>query len=542
MARSPGPRDAPHADRLARLAARLLRAPLAAVTTHAGELVAGIGIEEPPALCAEVCGPVVVTGAPSLCGVPLPGGGTLCVLDRKPRDWVIDDVEALADLAATHEPFDALTGVPDRDALRRRLESALAASRLRRGRVSVLYLDLDNFKLVNDVLGHRSGDELLRQAVTRMRDAIEGTGLLARFGSDEFAILLEGAEAAKPGIANIVANKVVTAFGTPFELDGTAFEIGVYVGIAHHPWHGDTADTLLEHAGAAMEQAKRDGRRRVHAYKAQPRDTSRLELLTLSARLRRAIAGNELVLHYQPIVDLSTGATTRFEALVRWQHPDRGLLAPGAFIPQIEDTRLIEELGAWVIEQVCDRSAAWSALRLEPDISFNVAPRQLRQPGFADIVSHAIERRGLDPGRFLAEVTESAALEDEALAEGAMRRLQAAGLRTAIDDFGADHSSLGRLRGLAFDVLKIDRSFLAEVPADPKASAVVSAILALTSGIGMIAVAEGVETEPQHRFLIDAGCAYAQGFFLARPMPAENATELLLAQAAAGRRAKQRAY
>ncbi len=542
MAPYSGPRDAPHADRLARLAARLLRAPLAAVTTRAGELAAGIGIEEPPALCAEVGGPLVVAGAPSLCGVPLPGGGALCVLDRRPREWGIDDVEALVDLAATHEPFDALTGVPDRDELRRRLESALAAARPGRGRVSILYLDLDNFKLVNDVLGHRCGDELLRQAVARMREAIAGTGLLARFGSDEFAILLEGAEAAKPGIANTVANKVVSAFGTPFELDGTAFEIGVYVGIAHHPWHGDTADLLLEHADAAMGQAKRDGRRRVHAYKAQPKDTSRLELLTLSARLRRAIACDELVLHYQPIVDLSTGATTRFEALVRWQHPDRGLLAPGAFIPQIEDTRLIEELGAWVIEQVCDRSAAWSALRLEPDISFNVAPRQLRQPGFADIVSHAIERRGLDPGRFLAEVTESAALEDEALAEGAMRRLQAAGLRTAIDDFGADHSSLGRLRGLAFDVLKIDRSFLAEVPADPKASAVVSAILALTSGIGMTAVAEGVETEPQHRFLVDAGCAYAQGFFLARPMPADDATELLLAQAAARRRARQRAY
>jgi diguanylate cyclase (GGDEF)-like protein len=540
MVPSLGLRDAPHADRLARLAARLLSAPLAAVTTPAGDLAAGYGIDEAPALCAGLDRPLLVAGGPSFCGVPLPGGGVLCVLDCDARDWGADDVEALEDLAATHAPFDALTGVPDRDELHRRLETALAAARPTRGRVSLLYLDLDNFKLVNDVLGRRSGDELLRQAVSRMRVAIEGNGLLARYGSDEFAILLEGSEAAKPGIANTVASRVITALGEPFEVDGTAFEIGVYVGIAHHPWHGDTADTLLEHADAAMGQAKRAGRRRVQAYQAQPEDKSRLELLTLSASLRRAIAANELVLHYQPIVDLSSGATTRFEALVRWQHPERGLLAPGAFIPQIEDTRLIEELGAWVIEEVCDRSAAWSALRLEPDISFNVAPRQLRQPGFADIVSHAIERRGLDPGRFLAEVTESAALEDEAVADGAMRRLQAAGLRTAIDDFGADHSSLGRLRGLAFDILKIDRSFLSEVPADPKASAVVSAILALTSGIGMTAVAEGVETEPQHRFLVDAGCAYAQGFFLARPMPAEDATERLLAQAAVARRARQR--
>ncbi len=531
MVTETGVRDGPHVDRLARLAARLLGAPLAAVTSPSGGLAAGVGLDAVPELCRDLDGPLVVTGRPSFCGVPLPGGGVLCVLDRRPRDWRADDVEALEDLAATYAPFDAVTGVANRDELYRRLESALASARPTRGRVSLLYLDLDNFKLVNDVLGHRAGDELLRTAVDRMRAALDGAGVLARYGSDEFALLLDGAEAAKPGIANTVANRVIAALAEPFELDGTAFEIGAYIGIAHHPWHGDTADALLEHADAAMGQAKRAGRRRVQAYQAQPEDTSRRELLTLSARLRKAIADSELVLHYQPIVDLANGATTRFEALVRWQHPDKGLLPPGAFIPQIEDTRLIEELGAWVIEAVCDRSAAWSALRLEPDISFNVAPRQLRQPGFADIVSHAISARGLDPSRFLAEVTESAALEDEAVAGGAMRRLQEVGLRTAIDDFGADHSSLGRLRGLAFDILKIDRSFLAEVPADPKASAVVSAILALTSGIGMSAVAEGVETEPQHRFLVDAGCDYAQGFFLARPMPAEDATDLLLAQA-----------
>jgi diguanylate cyclase (GGDEF)-like protein len=541
MVNPPGPRDALHADRLARLAARLLGAPLAAVTTPAGELAAGFGLDEAPELCRDVFGPLIVTGGgPSFAGVPLPGGGVLCVVDPCERLWGAVDVEALQDLAATYEPFDLLTGVPDRHELIRRLEAALDTARPTRGRVSLLYLDLDNFKLVNDVLGHRAGDELLRQAVSRIGGAIAGAGVLARYGSDEFAILLEGAEAAKPGVANSVANRVVAVLGEPFELDGTAFEIGAYIGIAHHPWHGDTADALLEHADAAMGQAKRDGRRRVQAYHAQEEDMSRRELLTLSARLRKAISENELVLHYQPIVDLATGVTSRFEALVRWQHPDRGLLPPGAFIPQIEGTKLIEELGAWVIEAVCDRSAAWSALRLDPVISFNVAPRQLRQPGFADIVSHAIERRGLDPSRFLAEVTESAALEDEAIAGGAMRRLQEVGLRTAIDDFGADHSSLGRLRGLAFDILKIDRSFLAEVPADPKASAVVSAILRLTSGIGMTAVAEGVETAPQHRFLVDEGCAFAQGFFLARPMPAEHATDLLLTQAAQRRRARSR--
>jgi diguanylate cyclase (GGDEF)-like protein len=540
MVIEPGSRAAPHAERLARIGARLLGAPLAAVTTAKGELAAAIGLDVAPELSHEVGPrPVLVSGGgPAFCGVPLAGGGALCVLDHRPRDWRADDVEALQDLAATYRPFDALTGVPDRGELWRRLESALADARPTRGRVSLLYLDLDNFKLVNDVLGHAAGDDLLRQAVARVGDALGDAGILARYGSDEFAIVLEGAEAAKPGVANAVANRVIAVFGEPFEVDGTAFEIGAFIGIAHHPWHGDTPDSLLEHANAAVGQAKRGGQRRVQAYQAQEEDTSRREQLTLSARLRRAITEDELVLHYQPIVDLSSGLTTRFEALVRWQHPERGLLAPGLFIPQIEGTRLIEELGAWVIEEVCDRSAAWSALRLDPVISFNVAPRQLRQPGFADIVSHAIERRGLDPARFLAEVTESAALDDEVLAGGAMRRLRELGLRTAIDDFGADHSSLGRLRGLAFDILKIDRSFLAEVPMDPKASAVVSAILALTSGIGMTAVAEGVETEPQHRFLVDEGCAYAQGFYLARPMPATDATDLLLAQASAARTAR----
>jgi diguanylate cyclase (GGDEF)-like protein len=526
-------------ERLARLATRLLRAPIAGVT--AGEtLAAGVGIDAAPALCGDV----VRTGGPIVferfCGVPLLAtGGVLCVMDHAPRVWEPEEVAALEDLAATFVPRedrDGLTGLPNRDELSRRMDAALDEARPARGRVSLLDLDLDRFKLVNDVLGHRAGDQLLCQAVERMRGAVDGAGLLARYGSDEFAILLGGPEAAKPGIANTVANRVVTALAEPFEVDGTAFEIGAYIGIAHHPWHGDTAELLLEHADAAMRDAKRAGRRRVQAYQAQPEDTSRRDLLTLSARLRRGIADDELVLHYQPIVDLATGATSRFEALVRWQHPERGLLGPGAFIPQIEDTRLIEELGAWVIEAVCDRSAAWSALRLDPDISFNVAPRQLRQPGFADIVSHAIAARGLDPARFLAEVTESAALEDMGLAGGAMRRLQELGLRTAIDDFGADHSSLGRLRGLAFDILKIDRSFLAEVPGDPKASAVVSAILALTTGIGMTAVAEGVETVAQHHFLVTEGCAYAQGFFLARPLTVDVATELLLAQVRAKRR------
>ena len=195
-----------------------------------------------------------------------------------------------------------------------------------------------------------------------------------------------------------------------------------------------------------------------------------------------------------------------------------------------------------MIEEVCDRSAAWSALRLEPEISFNVAPRQLRQPGFADIVSHAIERRGLDPSRFLAEVTESAALADEGY--GRRRDAAPAGrrLRTAIDDFGADHSSLGRLRELAFDILKIDRSFLTEVPANPKASAVVSAILALTSGVGMTAIAEGVETQPQHSLPVDAGCAYAQGY-LPRPADAGRGCDRAAAGAVgAARRSRQRAY
>jgi diguanylate cyclase (GGDEF)-like protein len=565
----------PAFDRFARLAARLLDVPIAtvsAVTTDRMIFSASVGLDvtEIP-LSHSLCREVVISGKPlvipdahldpvardnplvdmlglvAYCGVPLraPGGeviGVVCCIAREPREWSPDDVAALEDLAAAAGEYrvgqlayeDVLTGLPNRVELRRRLDMELARAAEQGGRVSVIYVDLDRFKLVNDVLGHAAGDALLRQAVDRIDAATKGEGFVARYGGDEFVILLGVDEANRPGIANAVASRVVAALDRPFELNDEEFEIGAYAGIAHHPWHGATSELLLEHADAAMRQAKGAGRRRVHAYQAGADDTARREALTLSARLRRAIAENELVLHFQPIVDLASGAASAFEALVRWQHPERGLLLPGTFIPQVEDTRLIEELGAWVIEAVCDQSAAWHRLRLEPRISFNVAPRQLRQPGFADLVGRAIAARDLDPAWFLAEITESAALEDIDLAGGAVRRLQALGAGTAIDDFGADYSSLGRLRGLAFDVLKIDRSFLTEVSSDPKAAAVVTAILSLASGLGVAAVAEGVETDAQRHFLIRSGCAFAQGFGLHRPMPAAAATELLLAQGPAG--------
>jgi EAL domain-containing protein (putative c-di-GMP-specific phosphodiesterase class I) len=250
--------------------------------------------------------------------------------------------------------------------------------------------------------------------------------------------------------------------------------------------------------------------------------------LTLGAHLRRAIARDELVLHFQPVVDLATGPVG-VEALVRWQHPEAGLLGPARFVPTAEQSGLIDELGAWVVDAACRQLRSWERDGLHPELAFNVSPLELRRPDFVATLAATVAAHGVDPGRLVAEITESAAMHDPARTEPALRSLDALGVRLALDDFGADHSSLRRLRELPFSRLKIDRGFLAGVPADEAAAATVTAMLALARALGMVAVVEGVEDEAQRRFLVSEGCPLAQGFGLARPMPAEQATAYLLA-------------
>jgi diguanylate cyclase (GGDEF)-like protein/PAS domain S-box-containing protein len=425
---------------------------------------------------------------------------------------------------------DSLTGLPNRALLAEHLELALARARRTSSSVALLYLDLDDFKLVNDSLGHAAGDELLCQIAVRLQDRRRETDLLARQGGDEFLLLLSDIAGDAVTIAKTAADGILEALGRPFSIAGTDFHVGASIGVGVFPRDANDGEELLRHADAAMYQAKARGRNAVAVYSGEAHQSR--ERLSLSTRLRRAIERDELVLHFQPIVDPRDGLLRKAEALVRWDDPRRGLVPPVEFIPFAEETGLIDEVGEWVLDALCRQRLAWQAAGLDPDVTFNVSPRELRRTAFAEHLRARLSAYGLDPARLTVEVTESAAMGDFGVTEPVLRDLAAAGFTVAIDDFGSGYSSLSRLRNLPVQLLKIDRSFLREVPERPEATAVVTAILELAGALGMETVAEGVENPAQRDFLIERGATYAQGFLLGRPAPARD-LEPLLRRAAA---------
>jgi diguanylate cyclase (GGDEF)-like protein/PAS domain S-box-containing protein len=420
---------------------------------------------------------------------------------------------------------DSLTGLPNRALLAEHLELALARARRTASAVALVYLDLDDFKLVNDSLGHGAGDQLLCQIAMRLQDRRRETDLLARQGGDEFLLLLCDVQGDAVENARVAADGILEALAGPFSIAGTDFHVGASVGIAVFPRDANNAEELLRHADAAMYQAKARGRNTVAVYSGEAHQSR--ERLSLSARLRRAIERDELILHWQPIVDPRDGMLRKTEALVRWDDPSRGIVPPIEFVPFAEDTGLIDELGEWVLEALCRQRRAWQATGLDPEVTFNVSPRELRRTVFAEHLRARLGAHELDPSRVTVEVTESAAMGDHGVTEPVLRDLAAAGFKVAIDDFGAGYSSLSRLRDLPVQLLKIDRSFLGDVPERPEATAVVTAILELAGALGMETVAEGVETPAQREFLVARGCTLAQGFLLGRPGPARDLEPLL---------------
>jgi diguanylate cyclase (GGDEF)-like protein/PAS domain S-box-containing protein len=427
---------------------------------------------------------------------------------------------------------DALTGLPNRTLLREHLRLALARSRRTSAGIALLHLDVDGFRLVNDSLGHAAGDELLSRLAVRVREATRATDLLARPGGDELLLLLADLREDPVTVAQRVAGEIAAALQEPFLVDGTEFQVGVSIGISVHPRDARDAEDLLNHADAAMYRAKALARGGCAVYATAAVDP--LERLSMSARLRRALARDELRLHYQPIFGIGHGELVGVEALLRWHDPERGrLVPPGDFIPLAEETGLIEAIGDWVVRAVCEQQVRWAQLGLRPQISFNVSPRQLRRLDFCERVRRHLAATGADPSRLTVELTESATLQDPAQTEPILRELHELGLGLALDDFGSGYSSLSRLIELPVGTLKIDRSFLREVPESHEASAVVTAILRLGRALGRHTVAEGVETEAQHRFLAEQRCSLAQGFLLGRPLPPEE-VEALLPRAAVG--------
>ncbi len=425
---------------------------------------------------------------------------------------------------------DSLTGLPNRSLLAEHLELAIARARRADRSIALLYLDLDDFKLVNDSFGHAAGDELLREVCARLERRRRASDLLARQGGDEFLLLIADVDGDANDVARAAAGGLLDTLAEPFSVQGSEFHLRASVGISVFPRDADDAETLLRHADAAMYQAKTAGRGGVRTWSGEERHP--FERLSMTTRLRRALDRDELVLHWQPIVVPATGVVEGLEALVRWEDPDRGLVPPADFIAVAEETGLIDQLGRWVLDAVCRQRLAWRSEGLDPVLSFNVSPHELRRGDFARDVLDCLRRHELEPDGLVMEITESAAMAGGVRTEAQLRELAEAGLRIAVDDFGAGASSLGRLQQLPVQILKLDRSFLTGVPSSAQASGLVRAILDLGAALGARLVVEGVETEAQREFLVASGCALAQGFLLGRPAPAAELDGLLRAGAA----------
>ena len=422
--------------------------------------------------------------------------------------------------------FDPLTGLPNRALLHDRLTQAIAHARRTGNTFAVLFLDLDNFKVLNDSLGHTFGDQVLREVARRLSDAVRAEDTVARLGGDEFVLVLS--ELTDPKDAAQVARKVLERVSEPLVLGGQTLRLGTSIGIAHHGGT-ESLDDLLKHADLAMYRAKARGKGQVEFFTPELNVRAR-ERLTLERELRRALALGELVLHYQPRVDLSSGQLTGLEALVRWQHPERGLLLPGTFIPLAEETGLIHELGGFVLEQACRQPGVWRAAGLAvPPLAVNLSVKQLQHEDLFGSVERSFQEARLEPRQLELEITESVIMH---LENGTMPKLAALkrlGVSLLIDDFGTGYSSLAYLKRLPVDGLKIDRSFLQNLGggADAQDAAIVRAIVTLGRNLQLALIAEGVETSAQQQFLLEAGCTEGQGFLFSRALPATEVEGLL---------------
>ncbi len=425
---------------------------------------------------------------------------------------------------------DALTDLPNRALFQEHLNLAIAHARRTGVGGAVLFVDLDDFKMINDGFGHAVGDELLVQVSSRLRESCRADDVVARQGGDEFLILLGGsAESAGSGeavadAAQKVAANLRTALGLPFHIGDTELYVTASIGASLYPSDADTAELVLKHADVALYSAKDAGRDGYRLYAEPKHDTTRD--LAIAARLRNAEKRDELVLVYQPMVDLKTSCIVGAEALIRWKTPEGDLLSPAEFLPVAERTGLIRPITAWVVEQACIQARRWCDLDLDLYASINVPPAYW-QPASMRRVLATISDFGLPADRLMIEITEQSAMTQSEELEPLVAEFRGRGLRLAIDDFGTGHSSLSRLRQLRPNTLKIDRSYIRDLPNDKEAAVLVEIMITLANRLGMQCLAEGIETEEQLRFLVEHGCHLGQGFLYSRPLPVSRFTALI---------------
>lgn len=419
---------------------------------------------------------------------------------------------------------DGLTGLPNRSLLRQRLDDMLVHTRRSGEKTAVVFLGLDNFKSVNDTLGHGIGDKLLRGVAKRLRSSVREEDAIARLNSDEFAIVQSGI--ARPEDVVLLARRLLDVISEPYLLDGHSIVVGASIGIAMAPGDGDDSERLLKNADMALSRAKKDSRGTFSFFEAEM-DARAQTRRKIEIDLRAAIDNDVLRPYYQPLVDLATGRITGFEALVRWLHPERGMIPPGDFIPVAEDTGLINALGARILRRACMDAAHWPE---DVRVAVNLSPLQFRVGNLLSVVMDALKYSGLSPKRLELEITETLLLEKSAQVLATLHALRALGVRISMDDFGTGYSSLSYLRSFPFDKIKIDRSFVTDLDCNRDAQAIVRSIVSLGMGLGVTITAEGVETEAELGCLRHEGCHEAQGFLFSAARPNSEIVALLNVQ------------
>ncbi|HET7433366.1 MAG TPA: EAL domain-containing protein [Thermoanaerobaculia bacterium] len=441
-------------------------------------------------------------------------GMIACLLEdeREATELASQEIEHLA-------YHDALTGLPNRPLFIDRLIVALAHAHRAHAKLAVLFLDLDRFKDINDSLGHSIGDALLKAVAERIRRCVREGDTVARFGGDEFTLLIPKIDQVED--AAKIGQKILETLKIPFDIHDQELFVTTSIGMSIFPNDGADPETLVRNADTAMYRAKEQGRDNYQLY-APAMNARALERLALENLLRKAIAQKELVLYYQPIIDAHTRVMTGVEALIRWRHPELGLLLPAHFISVAEISGLILPIGQWVLETACRQIKAWQRKHDQLTMSVNLSARQFQQPDLVDQVRSALHQTGIEPWQLQLEITESNAMQNAENSMYTLRELKSIGVRIAMDDFGTGYSSLNYLKRFPIDTLKLDRSFVSDIEHDPSDAAIASAVISMAHSLALKVVAEGVETLEQFDYLRQQGCDAIQGFFFSQPVPAEE--------------------